>query len=238
MFPVRLSPSGTSRAQRGVCGRFWGDAAEPLCNRAGRQADCRIPTRETLGNQGTDPRPAPSSPVGALEEEPCLHFDMQQKSSVGVDMPQPYSRKGLGGWMTNASTRFPYKEKRVGKITEIGLTRLTHTPLSPTRSKAEACQPQSVFFAARHGHDHEATTSDRGGRGDRAPTPSPSIGKKTIKILLLSLIGAFQKNRGLIHNRPCFTGWPSRRRTIPVTLTCSRNHWFGLTCLSPTPVRV
>ena len=70
-------------------------------------------------------------------------------------MPPPYSRKGLRGWMSTMSTRFPYKERRVGKITEIGLTRLTHTPLSPTRSRAEACQPQPVISAAWQGHDHE-----------------------------------------------------------------------------------
>ena len=49
--------------------------------------------------------------------------------------------------MSTMSTRFPYKEKREGKIMEIGLTRLTHTPLSPTRSRAEACQPQPMICA-------------------------------------------------------------------------------------------
>ena len=77
-------------------------------------------------------------------------------------MPPPYSRKGLRGWMSTVSTRFPYKERRVGKITEIALTRLTSTPLSPTRSKAEACQPLGVIRAARHGHDHGAATGDEG----------------------------------------------------------------------------
>ena len=70
-------------------------------------------------------------------------------------MPPPYSRKGLRGWMSTMSTRFPYKERRVGKITEIGLTRLTSTPLTPTRSRAEACQPLRVFFAVWQRHDHE-----------------------------------------------------------------------------------
>ena len=30
--------------------------------------------------------------------------------------------------MSTMSMRFPYKEKREGKKTKIGLTRLTHTP--------------------------------------------------------------------------------------------------------------
>ena len=161
---------------------------------------------------------------------------MQQKSPGGVDTPPPYSRKGLRGWMSTMSMRFALKEKRQGKIMEIGLTRLTSTPLSPTRSRAEACQPLRVIFAARQRHDHVAATGDEG-RGDRAPTPS-LYRKKTIKILLLSLIGTFRKTGEPIHNQPFFTGWPSRRRTIPVTLTCSRNRPEGLTCLSPTPVRV
>ena len=70
-------------------------------------------------------------------------------------MPPPYSHKGLRGWMSTMSMRFPYKEKRVEKIMKIGLTRLTSTPLTPTRSKAEACQPQPAICAAWHGRDHE-----------------------------------------------------------------------------------
>ena len=85
---------------------------------------------------------------------------------------------------------------------EIGLTRLTSTPLSPTRSRAEACQPLRVIFAARQRHDHVAATGDEG-RGDRAPTPS-LYRKKTIKILLLSLIGTFRKTGEPIHNQPLF----------------------------------
>ena len=82
-------------------------------------------------------------------------LDTQQKSPGGVDMPQPYSRKGLRGWMSTMSMRFALKERREGKITEIGLTRLTSTPLTPTRSRAEACQPLRVFFAVWQRHDHE-----------------------------------------------------------------------------------
>ena len=73
-------------------------------------------------------------------------------------MPPPYSRKGLRGWMSIVSTRFPYKERRVGKITEIALTRLTSTPLTPTGSRAEACQPLGVIRAACQGRGHEAGT--------------------------------------------------------------------------------
>ena len=50
--------------------------------------------------------------------------------------------------MSTMSMRFPYKERRVGKITKIGLTRLTSTPLMPTGSKAEACQPLRAVCAA------------------------------------------------------------------------------------------
>ena len=77
-------------------------------------------------------------------------------------MPHAYSRKGLRGWMSTMSTRFPYKERRVGKITKIALTRLTSTPLSPTRSRAEACQPLQSFSAAWHGHDHGTATGGGG----------------------------------------------------------------------------
>ena len=84
-------------------------------------------------------------------------------------MPPPYSRKGLRGWMSIVSTRFPYKERRVGKITEIALTRLTSTPLTPTGSRAEACQPLGVIRAARHGHDHETATGGGRGRGGQTP---------------------------------------------------------------------
>ena len=66
-------------------------------------------------------------------------------------MPPPYSRKGLRGWMSTMSTRFPYKERRIGKIMKIALTRLTSTPLTPTGSRAEACQPLGVIRAACQG---------------------------------------------------------------------------------------
>ena len=51
--------------------------------------------------------------------------------------------------MSIVSTRFALKEKREGKITEIGLTRLTSTPLNPYGSKAEACQPLRAVSAVR-----------------------------------------------------------------------------------------
>ena len=129
---------------------------------------------------------------------------MQQKSTGGVDMPPLYSRKGLRGWMSTMSTRFPYKERRIGKIMKIALTRLTSTPLTPTRSKAEACQPLGVIHAAWQGRDHETAPGDGRGHGGQAPTPSPSIERKIIKILLLSLIGTFRETGKLIHHRPCF----------------------------------
>lgn len=48
--------------------------------------------------------------------------------------------------MSTVSTRFPYKERRVGKIMKIGLTRSSSTPLNPYGSRAEACQPQPVIL--------------------------------------------------------------------------------------------
>ena len=85
------------------------------------------------------------------EKEPCPRLDMQRKSLVRVDTSQPYSRKGLGGWMTNVSTRFLRFFLPFSLYREIGLTRLTSTPLTPTGSRAEACQPLRVFCAACQG---------------------------------------------------------------------------------------
>ena len=76
---------------------------------------------------------------------------MQQKSPVGVDMPQPYSRKGLRGWMSTVSMRFWDFFLPFSLYKEIGLTWLTSTPLTPTGSKAKACQPLQVFCAAWQG---------------------------------------------------------------------------------------
>ena len=87
-------------------------------------------------------------------------------------MPPPYSRKGLRGWMSTVSMRFAYKERRERKKVEIGLTWLTSTPLTPTRSKAEACQPLEVIRAAWHGHDHGTATDDEGSRRP-GTTPLP-----------------------------------------------------------------
>ena len=84
------------------------------------------------------------------------------------------------------STRFPYKKRRERKKVEIGLTWLTSTPLTPTRSKAEACQSQPVICTAWHGRDHETATGDGRGHGGQAP-PLSLYRKKRIKILLLLL---------------------------------------------------
>ena len=73
---------------------------------------------------------------------------MQQKPPFRVDMPQPYSRKGLRGWMTNVSMRFLDFSLPFSLYREIGLTWLTSTPLTPTGSKAEACQPLRVIPTA------------------------------------------------------------------------------------------
>ena len=51
--------------------------------------------------------------------------------------------------MSIVSTRFAYKERKVGKITKIGLTRSSSTPSNPYGSRAETCQPETAFSAAR-----------------------------------------------------------------------------------------
>ena len=56
--------------------------------------------------------------------------------------------------MSIVSMRFAYKERRVGKITENGLTWLTSTPSNPYGSKAEACQPLRAISAACQGAGH------------------------------------------------------------------------------------
>ena len=55
--------------------------------------------------------------------------------------------------MTNVSMRFLDFSLPFSLYREIGLTWLTSTPLTPTRSKAEACQPLGVICAVcqRHG---------------------------------------------------------------------------------------
>ena len=169
-----LSPSGASGEQRGVCGRLGGGYRRivlqsdkvmsasacrlPYPGLQGYQAPGHSPRRQSgePGDWQTDLSPSPFSRSEPSERCHCHGLDVQQKSPVGVDMPQPYSRKGLRGWMSTVSTRFPYKERRVGKITEIGLTRSSSTPLTPTGSRAEACQPLRVIRAAWQGRDHGA----------------------------------------------------------------------------------
>ena len=53
--------------------------------------------------------------------------------------------------MSTMSTRFPYKERRVGKNPKIALTRSSSTPSNPYGSRAEACQPETMISAARQG---------------------------------------------------------------------------------------
>ena len=59
--------------------------------------------------------------------------------------------------MSTMSTRFALKEKREGKITKNGLTRLTSTPSNPYESRAEACQPQPVIFAPCQGRGNDTS---------------------------------------------------------------------------------
>ena len=81
--------------------------------------------------------------------------------------------------MSTVSTRFPYKERRVGKITEIALTRLTSTPSNPYGSKAKACQPQPVISAAWQGwarHLFEgANRKNKGGYESAPGHPRPPL---------------------------------------------------------------
>ena len=135
---------------------------------------------------------------------PVAALDVQQKTPVGVDMSQPYSRKGLRGWMTNMSTRFPYKERRVGKNMKIGLTRLTSTPLSPTGSKPEACQPLGVIRAAWQDYDQGGGNGWRGRSRRPGTHPISLYRKEDNKNSSSSLIGTLRKTGEPIHNQTLF----------------------------------
>ena len=76
-----------------------------------------------------------------------------------------------------------------------------------------------------------------GDHGDQAPPHLP-LEKEENKNSSSSLIEGVWKTREPIHNRPLFHLLASSGGNHARALTCSKNHWLGLTCLSPTPVRV
>ena len=134
------------------------------------------------------------------------------------------------------STRFPYKERRVGKNPKIALTRLTSTPSNPYGSKAEACQPQPVISAACQGRgdDLSPRTPASKTKGD-CGSALRFFRNVPIREEEEFLSSSFYRGRwgGAWSPRP-----PSPRcRPVVMTMPCSTNHRLGLTCLSPTRSR-
>ena len=137
--------------------------------------------------------------------------------------------------MSIASTRFAYKERRVGKITKIGLTRSTSTPSNPYGSRAEACQPLRAISAARQGHGYGSSprrpASKKGLVVDRLTgfSKRPYKRKKKNFYCLLSI-----ERRG---GCPVSATLIACCRHMVMSLPCSKNHPEGLTCLRPTASR-
>ena len=77
--------------------------------------------------------------------------------------------------MSTVSARFALKEKRKGKITKNGLTWLTSTPSNPYRSKAEACQPEPVIFAAWQGRGNDLSP--------RTPASGTGVGRGSAPLI-------------------------------------------------------
>ena len=191
------------------------------------------------------------------------------------------------------------------------MTRLTSTPLTPTGSRAEACQPLRVFCAAWHGHDHGGGSPWRrpvgADKAISAPLDSDKASGRPVTALYTwpacsrtgyrhqarqgrreAFTGVLRVNvakpfcnqtrwhrtwqadcrdsvrRGIKesdtrlspyrkeHNEQQGRSGATRSRFIAASvfpvgaleempcpaLPCSRNRRLGLTCLSPTPVRV
>ena len=137
--------------------------------------------------------------------------------------------------MSIASTRFALKEKRQGKITKNGLTRLTSTPLNPYGSRAKACQPETAISAARQGHGYGSSprrpASKKGLVVDRLTgfSKRPYKRKKKNFYCLLSI-----ERRG---GCPVSATLIACCRHMVMSLPCSKNHPEGLTCLRPTASR-
>ena len=138
--------------------------------------------------------------------------------------------------MSIMSTRFPYKERRVGKITKIALTRSSSTPLNPYGSRAEACQPEQVISAARQGHRYDSSprrpaSKTKGVWIDSSVFPKrPYKRRRRIFIVFFSIEG---EGGGC----PVSATLIARCRPMVMSLPCSRNHRLGLTCLRPTASR-
>ena len=138
--------------------------------------------------------------------------------------------------MSTVSTRFAYKERRVGKITEIGLTRSSSTPSNPYGSRAEACQPETAVSAAcqGHGNDPSLRTPASKTKGD-CGSALRFFRNVPIREEEEFLSSSFYRGRwgGAWSPRP-----PSPRcRPVVMTMPCSTNSPEGLTCLSPTRSR-
>ena len=137
--------------------------------------------------------------------------------------------------MSIASTRFALKEKRQGKITKNGLTRLTSTPLNPYGSRAKACQPETAISAARQGYGNDLSprrpASKKGLVVDRLTgfSKRPYKRKKKNFYCLLSI-----ERRG---GCPVSATLIACCRHMVMSLPCSKNHPEGLTRLRPTASR-
>ena len=139
--------------------------------------------------------------------------------------------------MSIVSRRFPYKERRVGKITEIGLTWLTSTPLNPYGSRAETCQPEPVISAACQGHGNDPAPRMPAGKtgtgcGSALWFPKRPYKRKKKNFYCLPFY------RGRRGGFPVPVTLPSPvAGLVVITVPCSTNHRLGLTCLSPTASR-
>ena len=139
--------------------------------------------------------------------------------------------------MSTMSTRFPYKERRVGKITKIGLTRSSSTPSNPYGSRTEACQPQPVIFAACQGAGMIPSRGrqpvKQGPVVDRLSGFPNSLYKRKKKNFysLLSIEG--DRPGHLVSVTPPVACC----RPMVTAMPCSTNRRLGLTRLSPTASR-
>ena len=139
--------------------------------------------------------------------------------------------------MSIASTRFAYKERRVGKITKIGLTRSSSTPSNPYGSRAEACQPLRAISAARQGHGYGSSprrpASKKGLVVDRLTGFSKRPYKRKKKNFYYL---PFYRGRrgGCLASVTPPVAWC---RLMVTALPCSMNHPEGLTRLSLTASR-
>ena len=133
------------------------------------------------------------------------------------------------------STRFPYKERRVGKNPKIALTRSSSTPSNPYGSRAEACQPETMISAARQGM----------GMIPFPRTQPVKQGRLRIGSLIFRNVPIREEEEFLLSSfyRGRWGGARPPRPSSPVadlvvmSLPYSKKHPEGLTCLRPTASR-